>query len=537
MMRFAAYFSAVVLLCVAVPTLAAIESFPVQFMYGEDTEAPTVPEPVTVEPIASSQINVTWTASTDNIQVAGYQLFRDAVQIATTSLTSFVDTGLTASTTYSYAVIAVDIFGNFSTSTTPVATTTLALPPPPPEDPELPPPPGTLLLMERAFTISASTNGARFSWETNIPTTFVLRYGLNSDFDDGVMRSIVYTSQQETAVTGLQPGTTYQYELVLTDIYGRTKVFKAGSFTTESLPDTTPPTNVGAFVATAAQNDVLLRWVLPTDSDFAYVRVVRNHRFFPQHDTDGFVVYEGSVAAFTDSGALTQYDTQYYTIFAYDFSGNRSSGAVAIARRYGVVGTTPGVSTPFVPPGTTPAQGDAVGDRGAVDPTPDDAILALYPEQVFVEQRGQAVSFAGRDIEVVINSPYTVWVPASALPPHLKAIIVSVKNPTDQREVASYLLQLDEERGRYEATIPGFLVVGESMFMLEVFDFNASQVREITVPVRFVAPADPTSVPLRNWWSLVWEAARPLGLIALLSLGVWWFFLLLRRRDDDEDNS
>lgn len=47
---------------------------------------------------ASSQINLTWTASTDNVGVTGYRVFRNGTQVGTPSGTSYSDTGLTAST-------------------------------------------------------------------------------------------------------------------------------------------------------------------------------------------------------------------------------------------------------------------------------------------------------------------------------------------------------------------------------------------------------------------------------------------------------
>ncbi|KKT28966.1 MAG: hypothetical protein UW15_C0023G0007, partial [Parcubacteria group bacterium GW2011_GWC1_44_10] len=70
---------------------------------GVDTTPPSVPTNLTATAISSSQINLSWTASTDNVGVAGYKVFRGGVQIATvTTGTSYSNTGLTAATTYSY---------------------------------------------------------------------------------------------------------------------------------------------------------------------------------------------------------------------------------------------------------------------------------------------------------------------------------------------------------------------------------------------------------------------------------------------------
>ena len=79
-----------------------------------DTTPPTVPGGLKATSVSSSQINLSWNASTDNVGVAGYKVFRNGSQIATTTRTSYSDTGLMPSTTYSYAVSAYDAAGNNS---------------------------------------------------------------------------------------------------------------------------------------------------------------------------------------------------------------------------------------------------------------------------------------------------------------------------------------------------------------------------------------------------------------------------------------
>ena len=62
-----------------------------------DLEAPTIPTNTSATVFSSSQINLSWTASTDNIGVAGYRVYRDGVQIAATANTSYNNTGLSPS--------------------------------------------------------------------------------------------------------------------------------------------------------------------------------------------------------------------------------------------------------------------------------------------------------------------------------------------------------------------------------------------------------------------------------------------------------
>jgi|GEM_PF-1015829 len=96
-----------------------------------DTTPPTVPTGLTATAISSSQINLSWSASTDNVGVTGYRVFRGGTQIAISTLVLYSDTGLTASTTYTYAVAAYDAAGNVSAQSAAASATTLASSPPP----------------------------------------------------------------------------------------------------------------------------------------------------------------------------------------------------------------------------------------------------------------------------------------------------------------------------------------------------------------------------------------------------------------------
>jgi len=92
----------------------------------QDTTPPSVPTGLTASAVSSSQINLSWAASSDNVGVSGYRVYRGGTQIATTSVTSFTDTGLSASTTYTYAVAAFDAAGNLSAQSSPASATTPA---------------------------------------------------------------------------------------------------------------------------------------------------------------------------------------------------------------------------------------------------------------------------------------------------------------------------------------------------------------------------------------------------------------------------
>jgi hypothetical protein len=81
---------------------------------GSDAQKPSVPTGLTGTAVSSTQINLTWNASTDNVGVAGYEVFRNDVRVAVTTTTSFQNTGLSAGTSYNYRVQAFDAGSNYS---------------------------------------------------------------------------------------------------------------------------------------------------------------------------------------------------------------------------------------------------------------------------------------------------------------------------------------------------------------------------------------------------------------------------------------
>lgn len=79
-----------------------------------DTEAPSVPAGLSATVTAFPVVQLSWNASTDNVIVEGYKVYRDSVAIATTANTDYVDTSVANGQQYGYAVSAFDDSGNES---------------------------------------------------------------------------------------------------------------------------------------------------------------------------------------------------------------------------------------------------------------------------------------------------------------------------------------------------------------------------------------------------------------------------------------
>jgi hypothetical protein len=90
----------------------------VNLSWGPDTLPPSQPGNLNVAKTGNTTARLTWSASTDNMGVTGYQVSRDGTYLATVSGTSYDDGGLAGGTTYLYSVVAVDGAGNSSSAAT-----------------------------------------------------------------------------------------------------------------------------------------------------------------------------------------------------------------------------------------------------------------------------------------------------------------------------------------------------------------------------------------------------------------------------------
>lgn len=79
-----------------------------------DTQAPSDPTNLVASNPTDNSINLSWTASTDNVSVTSYDIYQSGVNLYNTVTTSFVVTGLSANTNYCFTVRANDGSGNTS---------------------------------------------------------------------------------------------------------------------------------------------------------------------------------------------------------------------------------------------------------------------------------------------------------------------------------------------------------------------------------------------------------------------------------------
>ena len=109
---------------------AAVNTWPDTFNGGgtSDIEAPSVPTNLAVTGVTSSSVSLAWTASTDNVAVSGYDVYKDGVLFGNVSSTSISVTGLTPENAYLFYVVAKDAAGNRSANSVSIVATTAAGP-------------------------------------------------------------------------------------------------------------------------------------------------------------------------------------------------------------------------------------------------------------------------------------------------------------------------------------------------------------------------------------------------------------------------
>jgi len=163
--------------------------------------APSVPANFTATATSTSEIDLSWNASTGNgtYPIAGYQIFRNGTQVGTTtSGTAYADTGLTASTTYTYAVDAYDTGGNVSAQTTGVSTSTLSA------AATFTPGPGiaTNAIINANFASTTETFSG-LNGSTNFPSGAVVVVGIGGDLGHTPIAPLI-GGQAATLVSGSQ---------------------------------------------------------------------------------------------------------------------------------------------------------------------------------------------------------------------------------------------------------------------------------------------------------------------------------------------
>lgn len=512
------------LICLPYLALGATQDFTIKWYGVDDTTPPTTPTLVSAEPISGDQIDLTWTTAVDDYLLGGYVVSRDGLPVATTTLTTYSDSGLVASTTYAYSVVAFDAFNNTSVASNVLATTTLPVVVIATTTPPVRVISSTKTITLEDFSAGVTTQSATLAWETNFATRYVIRWGRTDLYDAGYIRNDTYKLNHETEITALEPGTSYVYEITAYSPAGAAVVLKKGTLITASLPDDEEVANVAKLVLEARGQDVYFTYTVPSDVAIKTIRIVRNHLGYPSDSNDGAVVYDGLATTFIDKGALASHSTQFYTIFVVAETGTISSGAVGVVSLEKAEEESGGV---------------VVSTTTATSSEPEIVLTGLETSMIKLFQLGREHSFFDTTILLSYKDSFTLKIPIEALPKHLKSIVVTLLDPTNQRQSYSFLLRLNKDQTAYEATIAPLYVRGVSRLQVQVFDYDRQSVGLYRKQINFVVLGSDTEPEvifpdalLSSLRNSLWPGLF-IGIIALLL----FLLLLIRRSRKAEDNS
>jgi chitodextrinase len=219
---------------------------------ASDTQAPTVPANLASSAITSNSVNLSWSASTDNVGVTGYEVYKNGTLLSTVTTTSTSVTGLTASTAYTFKVRAKDAANNFSAYSANLSVTTTAA-----SDTQAPTTPTNLA------SPSKTSTSVNLSWTASTDNVAVTGYEV---YKNGTLFSTVTTTT--ASVTGLTASTAYIFKVRAKDAANNFSAYTSDlSVTTSASVDTQAPTvPTGLTSSNVSSSGVNLSWSASTDN-------------------------------------------------------------------------------------------------------------------------------------------------------------------------------------------------------------------------------------------------------------------------------
>ena len=273
-----------------------------------DEQPPTRPEFVNVVAASDNTIILTWTSSTDNISIAGYNVYKGDVQVATVAFPTFVDGNLMASTRHCYKVEAFDGSGNKSTKTLENCAETLST------SDNTPPASVTNLEIK-----DKTDNSLKLSWSA-VNDNDVSAYRIYREID-GTSSAIASVVSTQFVDLGLQAETNYCYLVKAFDAAdNESEQLQSVCASTLPISQLSAPETVTGFKASpSSDSSIKLEWTaIPDESALNGYRIYRKNG---EQVMEKIATVESEV--FADQ--QLQIDSQYcYVIKTVDIAGIES---------------------------------------------------------------------------------------------------------------------------------------------------------------------------------------------------------------------
>jgi chitodextrinase len=293
-----------------------------------DTVAPSAPTSLAASGTTQTATSLSWTASTDNVGVTGYDVYQNGVFKANVATTSYNVSGLTASTAYTFYVIAKDAAGNASTASNTVNVSTLA----PVADTTAPSAPTALAA---SGTTSSSTN---LSWTASTDNVGVTGYDV---YQNGVFKTNVAATSY--AVTGLTASTAYTFYVIAKDAAGNASAASNTANVTTSAVTITYCTSLGSSTADERIGKVVLGTISNTSTGTA------GYEDFTAQSTN-LTQNAASTITITPAWTSTAYAEGYAVFIDYNKDGDFADAGETVWTK--AASTTTPVSGSFTVPAT-----------------------------------------------------------------------------------------------------------------------------------------------------------------------------------------
>jgi len=313
-------------------------------------------------------------------------------------------------------------------------------------------------------------NSAIISWSTNELSFCKLFWGKTENYEEEVISEDDFYLTHSTKLINLSPETDYHFKIYCKDKNQNETETNDYKFTTLTLPDIIPPSNISDFEAIPGDKKIFLKWKNPPEPDFKEVKIVRSTEFYPANPWDGHIIYTGRGEYFEDTG-LTNGITYYYTAFSYDKAGNHSSGAI--------VSSVP--QAPPVPPEKPPTKPPA---KPPVKPPVSPPIVPPPPSVEKIELKDFDFYQAGKKLpliegkKVIIKGeePLTISIDYEKVPEVLKTIMVTLRK---ESKYFSFLLRVNKAKTKYLAKL---LPPEPGIYPIEVYvlDFKNQALKSIS---------------------------------------------------------
>lgn len=206
-----------------------------------DTEAPSVPSGLTVTNTTTYSIDLSWTASTDNIGVSSYDVYVDGNLEASTSNVNYTITGLSSNITYDLTVSARDIADNVSPQSAPLTVVTQ-------EDTEAPSVPMNIVISDETDV------SFKITWDPSTDNTEVIHYNI---YIDNIFYDMINISSY--TVYDLTASTTYSVTLEAVDGLNNTSAqsVPVNATTTDGNSNTTMELLISEYVEGSSNNKAI----------------------------------------------------------------------------------------------------------------------------------------------------------------------------------------------------------------------------------------------------------------------------------------